>query len=139
MRHSSRPICGTRERKRKESSCITTSLCTRRFLSCFRRRDSTTLGSLCQHPRRFLPTIGRHKSRTRRKKRLFRARPFERGGSQKDAARRARERKTEKERGRRVDDVCFAVVDISGTVCSQSVLIPLSLSYPFLLLSCAIS
>lgn len=124
MRHSSRPIRGTREIEERVVLVVVVHhdvVMYPPFSPVFSSPWLTTFGSLCQHPRRSLPMIGRHKSRTRRKKRLFRARPFERGGSQKDAAERERrgreksesERRSERERGCRVDDVCFAVVDIS--------------------------
>lgn len=68
----------------------------RLFSTCFRRRGS--LGSLSAPlPLSLsLPTIGRHKSRTRWKKRLFRARPFERV---------EREKRRDKEGERESEDV----------------------------------
>lgn len=105
----------------------------RLFSTCFRRRGS--LDSLSAPLPLSLPTIGRHKSRTRWKKRLFRARPFER--VEWDGAKREKGRQREKQResedvGSTTRSSCFAVVDISVL----SVLVPsLSLSLPFSLLS----
>lgn len=127
MRHSSRPIRGTKEKEKRVVvvSCIMTSLCTRRFLLCFRRRNSR-LSVLFVSTLAALPTIGRHKSRARRKKRPFwAARPFEHGGSQERCG-----KERERERGRRVDDVCFAVVDISVlSVLNPSLSLSRSLSF----------